>query len=166
MSQEGSVSELFDLAIMAERAAESFYRGLAAKFAHHQIVVDFWTRYAAEEVTHAQWLERVWDGLSADQLSAPADPHVLENARHLRQLSVERTLDSIHTLDDAYRVAIQLENSETNVLFEFLLTNFSLDQRVYFFLRTDLQDHITRLQTGFPAEFGTKAQRLATRALE
>ncbi|OQY21229.1 MAG: hypothetical protein B6I35_08850 [Anaerolineaceae bacterium 4572_32.2] len=44
-----TVAELFEMAIGAEKAAEELYHGLAAKFAHHPEVADFWKEYAAEE---------------------------------------------------------------------------------------------------------------------
>ena len=128
MPNKATVSELFELAIAAEKAAEELYRRLEKKFAHHQEVADFWRKYAAEEVGHAHWLERLRDALNPDQLSAPADPFVLKDAHKVLQFSVENRLNDIKNLEDAYQLVNELENSETNAIFEFLITNFSSDE--------------------------------------
>ena len=78
MSNKSTLARLFELAIAAEKAAEELYRGLEAKFAHHEDVADFWREYAGEEVMHAAWLERLRDSLAPERLSAPADPDVMD----------------------------------------------------------------------------------------
>lgn len=92
MSDKSTIAKLLELAISVEKAAEELYRGLEVKFAHHQEVADFWRRYAVEEAGHARWLERLRDTLSPEQLSAPADPLVLKEARKVLQFSIENAL--------------------------------------------------------------------------
>ncbi len=46
MSDKATIAELFELAIGAEKIAETLYRGLEAKFAHHPEIADFWCFYA------------------------------------------------------------------------------------------------------------------------
>jgi rubrerythrin len=52
-----TVEKAFDAAIGAERAAEQFFHGLAAKFSHDQEVFELWKQYAVDESKHAEWLE-------------------------------------------------------------------------------------------------------------
>jgi rubrerythrin len=165
-SDTDTVTELFELSIAAERAAEGLYLGLAAKFAHHQDVADFWRNYAGEEAGHARWLERTRDGSSPEQLSALADPAILKNARRFLGFSPEFALEEIATLEDAYQQANDLENSEMNVVFEFIITGFSADERAGAFLRSQLRDHIARLMVEFPARFSHVSNRQAVKALE
>jgi rubrerythrin len=153
------------LAISAEKATEELYRRLEAKFAHHQEVADFWGKYAAEEARHAQWLERLRDRSSPEQLSAPADPLMLKDARKILQFSIEDALEKIENLEDAYQLMTELENSETNAIFEFLIANFSSDERTLSFLRSQLEDHLARL-TEFPTQFRGTARRQVIKALE
>ena len=153
MSDQATIAELFDLAIATERAAETLYRELAARFVDHLEVADFWERYAGQESGHAQWLQRLRDTTSPAQLAAPADPVMLQNARALSQFAVANALQGIHNLDDAYQLANELENSEVNVIFEFLVTHFTMDERTQVFLQAQLRDHLARLVGAFPTQF-------------
>lgn len=126
MSNEATVDSLFDLAIAAERAAEELYRRLGARFADHAEVAGFWTNYAAEEAGHVAWLQRIRASLTAEQLSAPANPRVLADARKALETSVETRLRSIGNLEAAYQLANELENSETNAVFEFLIADYAV----------------------------------------
>ncbi|MFN2283614.1 MAG: hypothetical protein ACK2UQ_04275, partial [Anaerolineae bacterium] len=124
-------------------------------------VAEFWQRYVTDEIAHARWLARVQGNLSVEQLADRADPAMLENARHAANVSVEALLDDVHTLEDAYELVNDLENSEINAVFEFLISSFPTDPDVLTFLRTQLMDHINRLLTAFPERFRVPEARLA-----
>jgi rubrerythrin len=153
MSGKATLAQLFDHAIAAERAAEAFYHGLETKFAHHEDVAAFWAEYAAEETMHAGWLESMRDGLSPERLSTPADPLTMEKAHGVLQFSVENTLKGVKNLEDAYQLVNELENSETNAIFEFLIANFAEDEKTQAFLRSQLRDHVGKLMIDFPVQF-------------
>jgi rubrerythrin len=151
---KSTIARLIELAIAAEKAAEELYRGLEAKFAHYEDVADFWGEYAGEEVMHATWLEQLRDSLAPKRLSAPADPDVMEDARRALQIPVKRRLQDVHDLEDAYQLAHELENSETNAVFGFLISNFAEDKKTQAFLRSQLQDHVGKLAFNFPVQPG------------
>jgi rubrerythrin len=153
------IRDLFDLAISAERAAEALYRGLEAKFAHHPEVAAFWSRYAEDEDGHARWLERLKASLDAEQLEAPADPVMAESLRRLLDVPIEDRLAEVEDLEDAYQLVNELEHSETNAVFEFLITHFASEQTTPAFLRAQLRDHVTRLMVDFPIQFQTAEAR-------
>jgi rubrerythrin len=150
--KESTIARLIELAIAAEKAAEELYRGLEAKFAHHEDVANFWGKYASEEVMHTEWLERLRDSLASERLSASADPDVMEDAHRALQIPVKRRLQDVHNLEDAYQLAHELENSETNAVFGFLISNFAEDKKTHTFLRSQLQDHISKLAFNFPIQ--------------
>ena len=166
MAQGTTVADLFALAITAETSAAEFYRGLAAKFSEHSDVAVFWQRYVTDEIAHARWLARLQGNLSVEQLAARADPEMLEKSRHAANVSVEALLDDVHTLEDAYELVNDLESSETNAVFEFLVSSFPTDADVLSFLRTQLMDHVDRLVTAFPERFRDPGARLAVIAQE
>ena len=166
MSSTETTAELFKLAMAAEESAEELYLGLKAKFAHQPEVAGFWREYAKEEVGHACWLESVCDKSSLEQLSAPADSSIIEDARKFLRFSPQHALEEIANLEDAYQLANELENSEINVVFEFIITNFASDESAGSFLRAQLRDHIARLVTEFPARFTSAASRQAVKALD
>ncbi len=153
MSTPNTVAELFDLMIASERACETLYHELAARFVHHLDVADFWERYAGQEDSHAHWLQRLRDRTPPAQLAAPADPVMLQNARRLAQFSAANALRSIHNLEDAYQLANELENSEVNAIFEFLVAQFAGDENTREFLHAQLLDHLARLADAFPTRY-------------
>jgi rubrerythrin len=150
MPNKSTIAELIEMAIAAEKAAEELYQGLAAKFAHQEDAAAFWRRYAGEEAMHAAWLERLQESLTSEQSATPADPSILESANRALQVSVDRRLKEVENLEDAYQLVHDLENSETNAVFDFLITNFSEDKKTQTFLRSQLQDHIGKLTSEFP----------------
>ena len=98
--------------------------------------------------------------------AAPADPRQLKYARRELQSPVEKKLKCVKNLEDAHQLAHELESSETNAIFEFLITDFSVAKKSHSFLRAQLGEHIGRIMTEFPARFGGTASRLAIKALE
>jgi rubrerythrin len=158
MTGQATIADLFELAIELEDSAQKLYTELATKFAHHQEVADFWKQYAVEEAGHARWLERVRDKLNSEELSAPADPSMLKAAHGILKSSVEKQLAEIKDLRGAYQLASELENSETNAIFEFLVGNFAADEQTRNFLRSHLKDHIGKLMLWFPTQFNVAVQ--------
>jgi rubrerythrin len=166
MPNEATVNELFELAIAAEEAAEELYRGLQAKFAPHPDVARFWREYAAEEAAHARWLERIRGKLNPEQLSAPADSQMVSDVRKILRFSIENALKGIKNLEEACQLVSEVESSETNAIFEFLITDFATDEQAQSFIRAQLKDHITKISTGFPPRFRSAASRLAIKVTE
>ena len=165
MPDEVTVNQLFDMAIGAERVAESVYRRLQAMFAPHPDVVRFWSDYAAAEDSHARWLEQIRATLDAEQLAAPADPRTVHAAQELLRFPVEQALQGIKTLDDAYQLASEMESGETNVVFDFLIGHCASDPQAQAFMRSQLKDHISKISGGFPARFRSSPSRLSVKAL-
>ncbi len=164
MSPDATVDALFEMAIAIERSAETLYRGLQAKFAHIPEVAAFWEMYANEETGHASYLESIRAELSAEQRAHPADPQVLQDARKMMAFSVEHGLNRIGTLEDAYQIAYEIETSETNTIFEFLITNYTLAQKSRAFLQRQLHQHIDKITAEFPTPYRDAERRRAVTA--
>ena len=164
MAKKTTAGELFEMAIAAEHAAEELYRGMAAKFTQYPEVAEFWTKYAQEEVMHAKWLQRIRDTASPEHLAQEADPYQLKYARQALQFSIEKALGEIDNLEDAYQLANDVENSETNAVFEFLVSHFADDDKVRTFLRAQLREHVGRLMIDLPARFKHAASRKEIKA--
>ncbi len=165
MSDASTVANLIDLAIRLENASETLYRGMEAKFANHPDLAAFWHRYAAEEIGHARWLERLRKESGAEQLAMNTDPLMLQAALKLSEFSVDHALKRIQNLDDAYELASELENSETNAIFEFLFMNYYTDANTVTFLRSQLREHVTRLADSLPAAYRSREARQGIRAI-
>jgi len=91
----------------------------------------------------------------------PADSKIITDARKCLDVTWQKKLESIHNLEDAYQLAVELENSETNAIFEFMITNFSTVEleKSHKFLQIQLGSHIARLETELPDEYKTKVAR-------
>jgi rubrerythrin len=161
---EATIANLINLAIQSEEAAERLYKRLAELFAAEPEVEAFWLKYAQDESGHANWLRKLPERSTATQLNAPADPEIWKAAQKAATAPVEKYLQAITTLEDAYTLAVDLENSETNVVFDFLVAEYATDKQTLPFLRQQMQQHIQRLQDEFPLAYRSRVRRLATKA--
>jgi hypothetical protein len=160
MSTNGTVSELFDKAIALEICAEEFYRRLAGMFSSEADVVKFWNRIADEERGHAKYLRQVREKLSTEVLAGPADESMLEMARK-SLTQADDGFPFVKNLDDAYNLAIELENSETNTIFQFMLVNFPTEElsKSQAFLSVQLKKHAFAIQNDIPTRYKSKLMR-------
>lgn len=156
-----TVEELFGHAIALERASQTLYMRLQDMFSAHPEVALFWKRYADEEEGHARYLERVKANVDPKRLSQQADENMLEKVLHCLERTSPNRLAGIKTLDDAYELAVELESSETNAVFEFMIMNFSTGELAvsHKFLQTQLSVHATRFETDFPNPYKSKIAR-------
>ena len=161
MDTQESINDLFNYAIRLERAAEALYEKMAELFAHDLAVEKFWKQYAEEEHGHALYLERVRSAMDKRHLSEPADEGTLQQVHHCLEKTSKDRLEHIHDLEDAYLLAVEIESSETNAIFDFIITNFSTDQLKIAtkFLRTQLTQHATKLEREFPSPYKSRIQR-------
>jgi rubrerythrin len=130
-------------------------------FGNHPEVASFWRHYADEENGHASYLERVREGVGEGRLMQRANEDILQKVRECLEQASPARLAGIKTLEDAHQLATELENSETNAIFEFIVLNFSTDElaKSHSFLRTQLNTHIARLENDFPNPYRSKAAR-------
>jgi rubrerythrin len=164
MSDRQSVRILFEYAIAAEHYARELYGEFGRRFAADPRVAAFWQRYAAEETGHSRWLEQLLKKLPPETCDAPADFDRLEAARHVIKVPLAQALAGVETLEDAYQLAHELESSEINTIFDFLLTTFADDPQATQFARDQLSNHVARLSTGFPEFYTGAPARRALRA--
>jgi rubrerythrin len=149
-----------------ERAAERLYHGLARKFAHEEEVAAFWKAYAAEEATHARWLEQIKGKLAAETLARETSGVMLNMAKESLELAVGELVEQIENLDDAYELANEMESGETNAIFEFLIEEYEVAQESRLFLRAQLKQHVMKVATGLPSPYSGQASRRALKAME
>ena len=161
MTTPGTIDDLFDKAIALERSAEQFYRRLAEIFASDEEVAKFWSKVADEERGHASFLDLMRGKLSPAVLSSLGNPGILEKAQRLLSTSVDDTLGRVKTLNDAYRIAVELEHSETNAIFNFILVNFPPPEfsKARAFLNVQLEKHVAAIEEGFLVKFQSRLGR-------
>lgn len=142
-------------AIQLERMTEELYRQFARIFNHHPEICQFWKDYASEEKGHAEYLEKLNAGLPEPRRKEPVDSELDRKLNHCLQKMRGISLADIRTLREAYQLAIEIENSETNSIFEFFVLHLSHDHSTSHidFLRNQLNDHLKRLELGFPEAY-------------
>jgi len=160
-SNTETVAKLFENAIALERAAKTLYQQLEKMFSSYPEVALFWKQYAEEEEGHASYLEHIRAKVEADRLVQPADRDMMRKVKQCLDMASPGILAGIKTLEDAHQLATELENSETNAIFEFIILNFSTEElaRSHSFLRTQLNTHITRLENEFPTPYKSRSAR-------
>jgi len=161
-----TIGSLIGLAIELEKFNEAYYRGLQEKFAHVSQVAGFWQAYADEEAGHARWLEQLRQRVRDKLETRLENTQLMDAARKLLQVTPQEHLVSINNLEEGYQLAVELENSETNTIFEFLILNYSLTAQAANFLQAQLHTHIKRLTDEFPAEYNNRSRRLALRVVD
>lgn len=145
---KGRVADLLGGVIAAEEKAAVFYEGLLRKFQHSPRAAALWQNMLDDEKEHRRLMEQARVGLTADELQAPANPEMLHKLMVAMHFSPDRALRQVHDLNDAYEFALDLEQGEINVVFEFILTEYAhleegvRDRLVELYLR----DHIKRFQ--------------------
>jgi hypothetical protein len=159
-----TLGELNDLAIALEHSAEVMYRELAAMFGHEPEVAQFWTLMANEEVNHTKWLEELRNSLEEHQLRKQVDSRFSDAAWTLLQISPKARLRNVTNLDEAYDAACDFESSETNAIFDFLISDYLLATRAREFLRTQVGVHVERLNKDLPVHLQDRSARLAIMA--
>ncbi len=143
---ENTTDTLFELAIAAEKEAKVFYAGLIKKFQHVPKAVKVWREMMQDEVTHSQELQKIKATLTEEQLRAPVDQSIMWKAESVREFSAENSLNQIETLGEAFQTAHDIEHSEVNTVFEFILTEFVDPDVQREFVVSQLQEHVARLE--------------------
>ena len=159
-----TLGELNELAIALEHSAELLYRELAAMFAHVPEIAQFWNNMANEEVNHSQWLEELHKSLEEHQLRKQVDSRFSEATWTLLQTSPKARLRGVTNLDEAYEMARDFESSETNAIFDFLISDYLLATRARDFLRLQVGVHVEHLNKGLPVKYQDRSARLAVAA--
>lgn len=145
MGDMDTIDIAFELAIACENLAAAVYREFMKKFSHMPEVVEFWNDMVRDEEKHAEHLEELYNSLTPDQLNAQANSQTLLELRTILTLKLEDVTGPIKTLDDAINTAHELENSEVNTAFRFLMNEFiSAETRLNAIINT-VEVHLERL---------------------
>ncbi len=149
-----TVGDLFEVAIQLEETAQALYSNWQSAFAAETAVAKFWQVYAEDEQRHASMLRSTRDRLALEQLAAIAPPDMLGVAVNMLN-ELQRNPPAVRDLDEAYELAHQLEHSEVNTIFEFLLSHVLPEDALFRgsgaqMARKQVSEHTNRLLFEFP----------------
>jgi rubrerythrin len=159
----GTVEDLFERSIAAEQAARALYRGFAEQFSHAPEAADYWSDLAEDEESHIEGLKALYAALSPAERQAEADPEAFWKAEELASFSPGERLRAIETLEEAYQLAHDLEYSEVNTVFEFILMTYWNDEERRQFARSQLREHVGKLANP-PGKMGNSYWRQSVEA--
>lgn len=146
--EQGTLEELFHIALRIEKEALDFYERLAVIFDGIEVARDFFAEMARDEASHARGIELLMANTGSEALSSPAPLHSIGLAKSFLNFSAEETLATINNLQEAYQATVNLEFSEANKLHE-LLFELHADKETRETIATSLrahQDHVTRFR--------------------
>jgi hypothetical protein len=124
-------------------------------------VAAFWREYSSDEAVHVRLLEELRARLSLEQLAALIESELVGDTKKL--LAYLKKEQIIEDLEQAYRFANMIENSEINPLFEEVMLAFEQDEKAITLLRTQINEHIGKLTYKFPKQFSRSELRQAVK---
>ena len=158
-----TIKDEFQVAISCEKLAEAVYREFMKKFAHVPEIEQFWNDMVEDEIKHAKNLEEVYETLTDEQRNGPADSHLILELRNILALRLEDVTGPVKTLDDAFNIASELEDSEVNAAFRSLTKEFILKEEYRRALLDVVEVHLARL-TYFSKNYGDAKWRKSIKA--
>lgn len=138
-------AQVFEIAMDAERKAGQLYHSFVSLFAAYPPAVELWTNLARDEGYHLRVLEQIRDGLPEETLLEEVDPLLWEQAEILRRLEKSTSTFVVENMDEAYQLTHELEHSEVNTMFEFLVHAFSNGTEMETIALQQLREHLRRL---------------------
>ena len=165
MPDKSTNADLFERAIAIEDLQGEFYKILSEKFAHNREAADFWKKLEEDEMQHTHLLESIRRTQPPDRLQVEVGPSVVSMANEILKITAEERASSIANLNDAYEQAYNQENSELNMLFKFLVREFSRSDNVRKFAMAEVENHIQKLWD-FPRTLGNIEWRKSVKIKE
>ncbi len=147
-----TVGELLDVLIAGEKASQEFHLRLQQMFAHYPSAAEMFWVMAAEEALHVWMLQQARDSLTPEQVMTPPPQEIAWRVSELAALSPEAMLNHIQTLEDAYQTIHELEAYEFGAVLDFILSEFFPTEYQQRFLRSQLKEHLGRLERLGPPE--------------
>ncbi len=159
------LDDLIDLSYRAEREAMRFYEGLAVKFRHLPEIAEFWRGLAADEEEHIEIVDEIRTQIPEDDLHRLVDAGLAARATQFLSFSAPEVLKDIHTLEDAYRFAVNLEYSELNKLLSMLVDDTVAEEAERLRINEMVRGHQGKFKK-FAALFGDSVWRRGIEAVE
>lgn len=140
-----NVYELFKISIAMEKLAEKIYTSFIEKFKDNERAVEVFTLMRNDEISHKKTIEHIFKTQNKEDLSQKIKLDVIYSNYVNGMLILYIENEEIKTLIEAVEKAHQLENSEINILFEFIVLNFIKEEDRKDILLLQLNGHNQRL---------------------
>jgi len=145
MENNQTVAGLLGLSLSIEKEMVTFYCRMRQMFHHAPEAEEFWINLRDDEFTHIIHLDRIKNSLSSDQLAAPADKSIFEQAERVFRELGSRRWEEINNFDEAFELAGEWENSEANNVFLFLAERYITREDRKEFVEKIINVHLEKL---------------------
>jgi len=115
--------QLFEVFIQFEEHASSLYLDLSARFGENLALSWFWIEMAMDEKQHAGLLQFCKEAGTVISV-VPTDEQIQHLGGLFKELSAKATKPDL-ALDEAFDIAIAVESSEINEIFDNLIKNIT-----------------------------------------
>ena len=147
MKKKHTVHTLFELAILAEQEVQSLYNYFSKKFYNNKQASKFWKLLANDENKHLDFLSKCFKSLNINIHNQLIDSSIINNAE--KNINIIRNINKseVKTVTEAYLITHEIENSELNVVFKFIIGNWLKDEQESKFALNELTIHLERLKS-------------------
>ena len=156
------LKRLLEKARELEKIQAMLYKGLADKFPSLGEISQFWSGMAEDEKGHYERIVKMYDELKTEQLSAEIDSNLYDFVcKGLNELKPS-LLNRIADLHDAFELAHEVENYETQAVFKFVHVRFRNDPHELDVCKSMLA-HLDKLSS-FSDRFSSAGERKRIKA--
>lgn len=159
------ISNIFDKAIEIEKKTGRIYERFAELFSDFPKIADFWKGMNKDELNHAEWLSEIKETLLEKQLLSTPNYELILKVENVKFLLNKNSAKKTNNLDEAYKIAIEIETSQENYLFGLLTNSFVSSEKRKKFLLSEIDKHQQKIMD-FPKNFGDKNSRRKIEAKE
>jgi len=157
-----NLKDLLRNSMELEKIQASIYKGLEAKFSFSKEISQFWSSMAEDEKDHYRRITKMYNQLSPEKLSTEVSDELYDNVcKGLRKLNPAR-LEDVFNLDDACKLASEVEDYETEAVFNFVHSRFMRERREE--VSTLILAHLDKL-SGFSDKLGSQKERQIIKAI-
>jgi len=157
MSERLTIEEVFKLSASAEEEASKFYAMLAESFSERQDVAQFFMDMSREELGHLKWIRQMHKKIAPEKLKELAPNRAAELINTFLKFKAEDAINEIRSLDDAYKLSVKLEFSETGKLHELIIDLFEDSEKKKGLMKL-LNEHFEKIRS-FSSKFGDSVVR-------
>jgi len=142
---DGTKKELFHLAINIEGILADAYAYIAEGFHHLPWISHFWQELSQDELHHKTALTLMMERQSPKELNDMIDPRLFIILHDAHRSSLPARWHRIKDLNEAYELANELEHSEFNSVFAFLMQGTAPTPERKAFIMKEIQCHLNKL---------------------
>jgi len=148
----------FKLSMDNESRAAALYVKFEEMFKANEEAADFWDSLKRDELYHLKILKEIFKSLSDEILKQPAEMTTYEDAVKAKINLDKAKLENIKNLDHAFEQAHDLEFSEMNTVFIYLVSKYHYSEEKQDQIIEEIDSHRIKLMD-FGAEDRTRSWR-------